>query len=73
VGDAFARPDREPQTGLQVEEGHGPVLKLRAYNALRIEPKPVPIEPERLLQVIDADGDNGDSWLHVDSIHLLRK
>src|SRR5918992_5073085 len=67
MGDALTRPDCELQTSLQVKEGYGPVLKLCANNAFRLEPKAVPIESERLLQIINANSDNGDSWLHVDS------
>ena len=73
MGDALTRPDREPQKGLQIEEGHGPVLELRADDAFRLEPEAVPIESERLLQIINADGENGDSSLHADPIHLLRE
>src|SRR5215216_1022696 len=66
MGNALTRPDCQLQRSLQVEEGYGPILNLCANNAFRLEPKAVPIKPERVLQIINADGDDSDSWLHTD-------
>jgi hypothetical protein len=65
MGKAFARPDCELQTGLQVEEGHRAMLELRADDAWRFQAKPVAIEPQRALEIVDPDSDESDSRLHA--------
>ena len=65
LGNALTRPDCELSPTLQVKEGYGPVLKLCADNTFRLKSKAVPIEPVRPLQIINADGDNSNSWLYT--------
>jgi len=40
------------------------MLEFLPDNSLSPQPKAVAIERERLLQVVHADGDDGNSWLH---------
>ena len=64
MGNALAWPDRKLQPSLQVKEGYGSVFKLLADNAFCLEAKAIAIEPKRPLQVVNANGNNGDSRLH---------
>lgn len=57
MGNAFAWPDCKLKTRLEIEEGYCSVLKLRADNAVRLQAKAIAIEPERSLQIINADRD----------------
>ena len=62
--DVLLRPKRELQPRLQVEEDHGAMLEFRADDALRREPQAVAIEAHRALEIVDAEGDEGDARLH---------
>src|SRR5215510_11925090 len=64
VGDAPARPEREPYPGLQLDEDHGSIGKLPADDPLGCEAKAAAIEAQGSFQIIDPDGDNGDARLH---------
>src|SRR5882672_8877675 len=65
MGQALAGPERQLQPCLQIKEGHRPMLELCADDALCSETQPVAIEPERPFQIVDADGDHGDSRFHA--------
>ena len=65
MGDARAWPEREPQSCLEFDKYHGAVLELPADDSLRGQSEPVPIKAQRALQVVDADGDDGNSRLQV--------
>lgn len=62
---AFARADCKLQPGLQIKEGHRSMLELCTNDALRFQAKAITIEPKRPFQVINADGDDGDSSFHA--------
>src|SRR5690606_37046620 len=64
VRDAGARPERQPQPSLQVDEDHRAVLELRSVDAVRGEAEPFAVEVERALQVVDAEGEDGDARQH---------
>ncbi len=53
--DTLARPECEPQSGLEIKEGHGSELELFADHPFGVETETVPVEPNRTIQVIDAD------------------
>src|SRR5439155_13346616 len=63
AGDAGSRPDGELQAALQVEERDGAVLELLADDAVGRQSEAVPVEPERPLQIVDAQGEHGDPRL----------
>ena len=46
MGNARARPQRESNTGFEIEKDDCAMLELGADNALRIPPKSVPVEEE---------------------------
>src|SRR5262249_52618618 len=62
---AFARPNRQLHSVLQVKESHRPIVELFADNAFGHKAQPIAIEPKRPLQVIDNDRDNGDPRFHA--------
>src|SRR5262245_32178989 len=64
VGQAPARPERELQTGLEIEERDRPVFELRADDAFGLEAEPVAIELDRSLEVVDAECDEGYPRFH---------
>ena len=59
-----ARPERELEAGLQVEEDDSAMLELLADDALRGQAEAVAVEDERPLQVVDAEGNEGDARFH---------
>jgi hypothetical protein len=61
--DAPPWPQREPQTGLQVEERDGAVLELRADDAVGLQAETVAVEPDGPLQVVDTERDERDPRL----------
>src|SRR5262245_50440485 len=64
VRNARARPERELEAGLEIEERYRAVLELRSDDALGLEAEAVAIEAQRPLEVVHAEGDEGDSRLH---------
>jgi hypothetical protein len=64
VRQVHPRPDSELEAGLEVEECDGSMLELGADDPLGRKPKSVAVEHERPLQIIDAQGDQGDAGLH---------
>lgn len=63
VRDVGARPERELEAGLQIEEDDGAMLELPADDALRGQAEAVAVEGKRPLQIVDAKGDEGGvSW-----------
>src|SRR5688572_789842 len=64
MSEACARPDRQLQAALQIEEGDSPVLEFPADNAVGLEAKTVAIEAKRPLQVVNAERDEGHSRFH---------
>jgi hypothetical protein len=56
---ALARPQRETQARLQIEEGDRAVLELLADDAFGAQAEAVTIEADRALQVADAQRDQG--------------
>jgi hypothetical protein len=40
------------------------MLKLRADDPLRRQTESVSIKPQRSLQIVNAESNDGDSWLH---------
>src|SRR5690606_14065352 len=64
VRNAFPGPEREAEAGLQVEEGDGPVFELLADDPFRGKTQPVAIEADGRLEIVDAEGDDGDVGLH---------
>src|SRR5262245_19402813 len=64
VRQARTRPERELQSGLEIEESDGTVLELSADDAFGLQPEAVTVEPDRSFQIIDAQGQDGNPWLH---------
>src|SRR5690606_23623884 len=62
--DALARPDREAQPALELEERDGAVLELLADQAAGREAEAVAVEAQRALEVVDAEGEDGQLRLH---------
>src|SRR5262245_39470657 len=67
MSEALARPERELEPRLEVEEGDGTVLELGADDALGPESQAVVVEAQRSLEVVDAEGDERDPGLHARS------
>lgn len=66
VRDVAAREERQLQARLQVEEGDGALLELRAEDALGRETQAVAIEADGRFEIVDAEGNDaerGVSWL----------
>ena len=59
-----ARPEREPEAFLQVEERDGAVFEFRADDALRREAQTVAIEAHRTLEIVHAKREHRDPCLH---------
>src|SRR5688500_8646791 len=64
MSQAATWPDGELQALLKVEERHGPVFELRADDPACAEPKTIPIERDRALQIIHAQGNDGNPGFH---------
>ena len=58
VSQARAGPECQPQSGLQLEEGDGPVLELLSDDSLGFQAEAIPIEADGALQVVDAESDH---------------
>src|SRR5690606_15371988 len=63
---ARARPQRQAQARLQIEEGHRTVLELFADDPFSLKTEPVAIELQRFIEVFNAKGDDSNAWLHDD-------
>jgi hypothetical protein len=64
VSEICLRPDRKLQTSCEIEEGHGAVLELSADDPFRRQPQSITVELERLLEVGDAQCQDGNARLH---------
>src|SRR4051794_20735755 len=64
-GQVRPRPERELETGLQLEKGDSAVLELGADDALGRKAETVPVEPQCPIEIIHTEGDQGDIWLHI--------
>jgi hypothetical protein len=64
VRQAPSRPDGQLQTRLQVEKGDSAVLELLPDDPRRLLAEGA-VEPHRPVQVVDAQGQNAESWFHV--------
>ena len=49
---------------LQIKEGDGAMLKLRAHDSPRRQTEPIAIKPQRALQIVDSECNDRDPWLH---------
>jgi hypothetical protein len=58
MGDARARPKRQLQAGLQVEERDRAMFEFRADDSVRLQSKTVAIKANGALQIINADSDS---------------
>src|SRR5512134_2726538 len=67
VSNALSGPEREFQSGLKFEERDGAMFELRADNAFGLQPKAVPVEPDRRLEIVDTDRDERDAEFHAHS------
>ena len=56
---ALARPQRETHARLQIEEGDRAVLELLADDAFGVQAEAVTVEADRLLQIVNRQGDQG--------------
>src|SRR5262245_764398 len=70
LGETLARAERELHAVLQLKEHHGSIGKFFADDSLRWESQPIAIKRQRCLQVIDADGEDGNAGLHLNSHSL---
>jgi len=64
VSKTLSRPKRELQAGLQVEESDCAVLELGADDAFGLQAETVTVEPDRPLQIVNAESDEGYPGLH---------
>ena len=64
MGERCAGPNGELQAMLKIKEGDGAMLKLRADDPLRRQTEPIAIKPQRPLQIVDTESNDGDSRLH---------
>jgi len=62
---ALARPDREFEIGLQIEERYCANLDLRADDPLCGQSESVAIKPQRLFQIVHADREQADARFHA--------
>jgi hypothetical protein len=67
---ALARPQCETQAGLKLNEHNRPILKLFTDDAFGGKSQALLVEAQRGFKIVDANGDYGDSWLHVISLTL---
>src|SRR5688500_11703141 len=72
VSDALARPDGESRAALQVEEGDSAVFELLAHDSFGLEPQSVAVKAKGSLQIVDADGKDGNSRFHPAFLRWLR-
>ena len=63
-GEAPPRPERELQARLQLEERDGSVLEFGSDDPLRGQAHAVPVERDGPVEVVDAERDERDAWLH---------
>src|SRR5690606_28970110 len=63
--DALARPEREPEIRLEIEERDCPELELLANDAVGVEAEAIAIEAHRTIEIVNADRQHADSWLHA--------
>src|SRR3989442_10239668 len=73
IRNVVSRPNCEFQTGEQIEEGNGAMLKFSPHNPLRRQAKPAPVECKRPFQIVHAKGENCDSWFHCFSSKSFHK
>jgi hypothetical protein len=64
VSKALPRPNGEFQAGLQIKEGNSPMVELFANDALRRQAETIAVEMYRPFQVVSAEGNNCNAWLH---------
>src|SRR5690606_18118512 len=67
VRDAAARPQRKPQAGLELNEHHGAMFEFAADDALGGETEAIAVKAQRSVEIVDADGDDGNARLHDDA------
>jgi len=53
--EARAGPERQPKSGLKVEEGDGSMLELLPNDPVSLQAEAIPIEANGALQVVDAE------------------
>src|SRR5205823_6405287 len=63
--EASSRPERELEARLQIKESDRAVLELRADDAFGLQAHSVAVEPQRALEVVNAQGDERDARLHA--------
>lgn len=64
-----ARPECEPEAGLQIEERDGAVLELLPDDAVGPEPQAIAVEAHGPLEIVDADGQDRNTRLHEEHPH----
>jgi hypothetical protein len=64
VGNTGAGPKSESEAGLEFKKDDGAVLKFGADDALSGKAEAVAIETKGALEIIDAEGDEGDARFH---------
>src|SRR3954471_21980104 len=64
-GQVRPRPERELETGLQLDKDDGAMLELGADDALGRKAETIPVEPQRPIEIVHTEGDQGDIWLHI--------
>jgi hypothetical protein len=50
---------------MEVDESHRPVLKFLANDPFRRKSEPIAIKAQGSLEIVDANGNHGDLWLHA--------
>ncbi len=65
MDDALARPESQAEARLQINEYNSPMLELFTCDALGSKAQPITVEVQRNFKIINADSDDGDSWLHA--------
>src|SRR5438094_4691119 len=71
--EARSGPERELESRLQIEERHGAILELGADDTFGVQAQPVAVEPQRALEVVNAQGDERDARLHALQVARLQR
>jgi len=58
MGDILATPDGQLQAALEIKEGDGAMLKLRADDSPRRQTEPIPIKRQRSLQIVNTESND---------------
>jgi hypothetical protein len=64
MGEISARPEREPQPALELEERYRAMRKLLTHNPRRWPAEPIAIERDSPREIINSEGEDGEIRVH---------